>query len=163
MADIPAMVTVKIVEGDLLDQQVDAIVNAWNRNFIPWWLLVPQGVSRAIRRRAGYRPFVEVRRAGLLPLGAAVATSAGRLPHQAIIHVAGIGMLWTASPLSIQRSVVSAMHIVNARAFRSVAFPIIGAGTGGIGEERALQLMLDAFATVTCEATALVVRYRPGQ
>ncbi len=39
---------VRIVEGDLLEQRVDAIVNAWNRNVIPWWLLLPQGVSGAI-------------------------------------------------------------------------------------------------------------------
>jgi O-acetyl-ADP-ribose deacetylase len=25
-----------IVVGDLLDQEVDVIVNAWNRNIIPW-------------------------------------------------------------------------------------------------------------------------------
>ena len=42
-----------IVDGDLLAQPVDVIVNAWNRNIIPWWLLVPQGVSGAIKRKAG--------------------------------------------------------------------------------------------------------------
>ena len=36
---------VTIVDGNLLDQEVDTIVNAWNRNIIPWWLLLPQGVS----------------------------------------------------------------------------------------------------------------------
>ena len=41
-----------VVHGDLLDQDVDAIVNAWNRNVIPWWLLLPQGVSGTIKRRA---------------------------------------------------------------------------------------------------------------
>ena len=41
---------VRIEEGDLLDQPVEAIVNAWNRNTIPWWLLLPQGVSGAIKR-----------------------------------------------------------------------------------------------------------------
>jgi len=29
-----------VVAGDLLDQPVDVIVNAWNRNIIPWWLLL---------------------------------------------------------------------------------------------------------------------------
>lgn len=52
-----------VVDGDLLDQPVEVIVNAWNRNIIPWWLLWPQGVSGAIKRRAGYRPFIEVGRA----------------------------------------------------------------------------------------------------
>ena len=69
------------VRGDLLDQRVDAIVNAWNRNFIPWWLLVPSGVSGAIKRRGGHQPFREVRRHGTLRPGQAVVTSAGRLPH----------------------------------------------------------------------------------
>lgn len=44
---------IDIVEGDLLDQDVEVIVNAWNRNLFPHWLLWPQGVSGAIRRRAG--------------------------------------------------------------------------------------------------------------
>jgi O-acetyl-ADP-ribose deacetylase (regulator of RNase III) len=38
----------QLVEGDLLLQDVDVIVNAWNCNIIPWWLLLPQGVSGAI-------------------------------------------------------------------------------------------------------------------
>jgi O-acetyl-ADP-ribose deacetylase (regulator of RNase III) len=37
-----------VVEGDILDQPVEIVVNAWNRNIIPWWLLIPQGVSGAI-------------------------------------------------------------------------------------------------------------------
>ena len=35
--------TPEIVKGDLLDQDVDVIVNAWNRNILPLWLLIPQG------------------------------------------------------------------------------------------------------------------------
>jgi hypothetical protein len=40
--------SINVVEGDLLEQRVEVIVNAWNRNIIPWWLLLPQGVSGAI-------------------------------------------------------------------------------------------------------------------
>lgn len=76
-----------IVEGDLLDQDVEVIVNAWNRNIIPWWLLWPQGVSGAIKRRAGHQPFRELARLGPIPAGGAVATGSGRLPFRAIIHV----------------------------------------------------------------------------
>jgi hypothetical protein len=40
-ADIErALVNATVVEDDLLDQQVDAIVNAWNRNPILKWLLL---------------------------------------------------------------------------------------------------------------------------
>jgi O-acetyl-ADP-ribose deacetylase (regulator of RNase III) len=153
------MTTPTIVDGDLLDQPVEVIVNAWNRNIIPWWLLVPQGVSGAIKRRAGYQPFFELGRLGPIPLGKAVLTGAGRLPCKAIIHVAGINLLWRSTAASIHDSVMSAMALVEKHQFRSVAFPVIGAGTGGFGESGALDLMLQAFATVESAAEIRVVRY----
>lgn len=151
----------EIADGDLLEQRVDVIVNAWNRNIIPWWLLLPQGVSGAIKRRGGYAPFFELGRLGPIPLGQAVITAAGKLPYQAIIHVAGINMLWRSSPESIQGSVRSAMAIVNEMSYKSVAFPVIGAGTGGFGEAGALDLMLAALAPIETDARVVVVRFRP--
>ncbi len=150
-----------IVEGDLLDQSVDVIVNAWNRNIIPWWLLLPQGVSGAIKRRAGTAPFREVARFGPIPLGQAVLTSAGRLPHRGIIHVAGISMFWHASERSIRGSVRSAMALVEQHGFTSVAFPIIGAGSGGSSAARALAWMLVEFTALTSSARVLVVKFAP--
>jgi O-acetyl-ADP-ribose deacetylase (regulator of RNase III) len=149
-----------IVDGDLLEQDVDVIVNAWNRNIIPWWLLLPQGVSGAIKRRAGLAPFREVARAGAIPLGHAVLTGAGRLPHRGIIHVAGINMLWRASERSVRDGVVSAMEIVDRHRFASVAFPILGAGSGGLGEERALAVMIEALRARRTESRVIVVRHR---
>src|SRR5438477_11630198 len=90
----------RIVEGDLLDQDVEVIVNSWNRNVIPWWLLLPQGVSGAIKRRAGTDLFRELGRHGPIPLGGAVLTGAGPLPFRAIIHVAGINLVWRAAERS---------------------------------------------------------------
>ena len=69
----------EIVSGDLLAQPVDVIVNAWNQNRLPWWLLRPHGVSGAIKRAAGDAPFRELARAGRLRLGEAVLTGAGYL------------------------------------------------------------------------------------
>ena len=150
----------QLVEGDLLDQPVDAIVNAWNRNIVPWWLLIPQGVAGAIRKRAGSAPFREVARQGAIPLGGAVLTSAGTLPQRHIIHVAGINLLWRASRRSVIDSVRSAMSLVEQHRLRSVAFPLIGAGTGGLNEDSALTCMLEAFASVDSDAQVSVVRYR---
>ena len=150
----------EIVQGDLLDQPVEVIVNAWNRNIIPWWLLVPQGVSGAIKKRAGYAPFRELGRAGPIPLGHAVLTSAGRLPFKAIIHVAGIDMLWRSSETAIRESARSAMALVNARGFGSVAFPVVGAGTGGFGEEGAARILVDALTLIDSPARVILVRYR---
>lgn len=59
---------VTVVLGDLLDQDVDVLINAWNRNLIPWWLLIPQGVAGAIKRPAGTKPFRELARHGVLAL-----------------------------------------------------------------------------------------------
>jgi len=88
------------VDGDLLNQDVDVIVNAWNRNIIPWWLLLPQGVSGAIKKRGGYAPFRELGKLGPIPLGGAVITGAGKLPFKSIIHVADISMWWRSSARS---------------------------------------------------------------
>ena len=154
--------TLKIVEGDLLDQDVDAIVNAWNRNFIPPWLLVPQGVSRAIRKRAGYAPFREVYKHGLLPVGGAVMTTAGRLPHKAIIHVAGLHAYWVASERSVRASVRNAIVVARENDLRSVAFPLIGAGTGGKSRGRVEGWMTDELAGIDWDGDVRIVRYRRG-
>jgi len=137
------MPSVEIVEGDLLDQKVDVIVNAWNRNVIPWWLLLPQGVSGTIKKRGGTAPFKELARQGPIPLGSAVLTSAGSLPFKGIIHVAGINLLWRASEQSIRDSVKNALRLALERKFTSIALPLIGAGSGGFHPERAKQIMLD--------------------
>jgi O-acetyl-ADP-ribose deacetylase len=149
-----------IIEGDLLDQPVEVIVNAWNRNIIPWWLLLPHGVSGAIKKRGGYKPFIELSKNGPIPLGGAVLTTAGKLNYRGIIHVAGIDMLWRATTDSIMMSVASAMEIVNAQSFESIAFPIIGAGTGGFGEEKALLLMQEAIQEIESSAKVLFVKFR---
>jgi O-acetyl-ADP-ribose deacetylase (regulator of RNase III) len=152
--------SVKLVEGDLLDQDVDVIVNAWNRNIIPWWLLLPQGVSGAIKKRAGTGPFRELRKHGSIPLGGAVLTSAGRLPFQGIIHVAGINMLWRASERSIRDSVRNTMRLAEQRGYWSIAFPLIGAGSGGFNQDQAKTVMLDEFRTLESPPAVTLVVFR---
>lgn len=150
----------EIVHGDLLDQEVEVIVNAWNRNIVPWWLLLPQGVSGAIKKKGGLAPFKELGRHGPIPLGEAVLTGAGRLPYRGIVHVAGINMLWRASERSIRGSVRSALRIVGEQGFASVAFPVIGAGSGGFDQDAALELMVDELSGLPTPAVVIFVRYR---
>jgi O-acetyl-ADP-ribose deacetylase (regulator of RNase III) len=150
---------VELVSGDLLDQDVDAIVNAWNRNIIPWWLLWPHGVSGAIKRRAGLQPFREVGKHGPIPLGQAVLTSAGKLPFRGIIHVAGINGFWRASEYSIRQSVRSAVALAEQQEFKSIAFPIIGSGAGSFSQSRALEFMLDELSQLHADLEVTVVQY----
>ena len=151
---------VEVVEGDLLDQDVEVIVNAWNRNIIPWWLLLPQGVSGAIKRRGGTGPFKEVGRHGPIPLGGAVLTSAGRLPFKGIIHVAGINMLWRASERSIRESVKNAVRLAHDESFKSIAFPLIGAGSGSYNQEKVKTLMLDELGKLDVPIRVKIVVFK---
>ncbi|WP_237226514.1 macro domain-containing protein [Rubinisphaera sp. JC750] len=149
----------QLVQGDLLDQPVDVIVNSWNRNIIPWWLLLPQGVSGAIKKRGGLAPFRELAKHGAMPLGSAVLTSAGKLPYRGIIHVAGINMLWRASERSIRDSATNAMVIAEEQNFRSIAFPLIGAGSGGFNTQRAKEILLDQLSSISSRAEVTVVEF----
>jgi O-acetyl-ADP-ribose deacetylase (regulator of RNase III) len=151
-----------IVKGDLLDQKVDVIVNAWNRNVIPWWLLLPKGVSGAIKKRGGLQPFKEVAKFGPIPLGEARLTGAGSLPFKAIIHVAGINLAWRASERSIRDSVRNAMRLVDEKGFASVAFPVIGAGSGGFNTQQALDIMQDEFSRLDYPAQVTIVQWVPS-
>lgn len=140
---------------------MEVIVNAWNRNIIPWWLLIPQGVSGAIKHRGGYAPFFELGRKGPIPLGSAIETSAGRLPFRAIIHVAGISMFWRSSEKTIRLSVRNALNLAQAKGYRSIAFPLIGAGTGGFSPEQALKLMEAEALASDYSGEIRLVRFKP--
>lgn len=154
----PSMIVHRI-RGDLLDINADVIVNPWNRNVIPWWLLIPQGVSGAIKRRAGLEPFRELAKHGAMPLGSAAHTSAGRLPHKGIVHVAGIDMFWRASPRSVVDSARNAVRCAERYGYETLAMPLIGAGSGGFNEKRSEELLFKTLDNMDSMLTASVVRY----
>lgn len=148
------------VDGDLLDQDVEVIVNAWNRNIIPWWLLLPQGVSGAIKKRGGYGPFRELGKLGAIPLGGAVVTGAGKLPFKSIIHVAGISMWWRSSERSVRDSTRNAIKLASEHNFGSIAFPLIGAGTGGGSADDVFKMMKDELASCDFDGLVRIVRFK---
>src|SRR6187399_850553 len=81
---------ITFVQGDITEQDVDAIVNAANHT-----LLGGGGVDGAIHRRGGPEILIECRQLRRdrypdgLPTGQAVATTAGRLPARWVIHTVG--------------------------------------------------------------------------
>jgi len=151
---------IKIVDGDLLDQKTDAIVNPWNLNRIPWWLLLPSGVSGAIKNRAGTEPFKEVARFGPIPLGEVVVTTAGKLPYRCIIHVASINLFWKASEQSIRMSVKNAISAAEEHNVKSLAFPVLGAGAGGFKPDQAEKLMIETLKKIESKVEVTLVRYK---
>ena len=152
--------SLEIVEGDLLKQSVEVIVNSWNKNFIPWWLLLPQGVSGQIKKEGGFEPFKEIRKKGFLKTGAAVFTSAGKLNFKGIIHVAGLNILWLATEKSIRESTKNALRICLNKKINSVAFPLIGAGTGGINKELVIKFMSEEISKNDFKGKVILVLYK---
>ena len=155
------MADYEIVQGDLLNQSVDVIVNSWNRNLIPWWLLLPQGVSGAIKKRGGAQPFREIARRGSMPLGSAQLTSAGKLSFKGIIHVAGINLLWRTSEQAVRDSTRNSLDLAVHESFESIGFPIIGAGSGGGKKQRRLSWMQDEVSKHSYPGRVLIVEYQP--
>jgi O-acetyl-ADP-ribose deacetylase len=157
------MPTAQLVDGDLLDQKVEVIVNAWNRNIFPWWLLLPQGVSGAIKKRGGYAPFRELARMPLIPLGGAVVTSAGKLNFKAIIHVAGINLLWMGSAEATRLCAENALKIAQERNYASIALPTIGAGTGGLSEAKSVEIIQQVAEASAYSGHVIIVRFRSAK
>lgn len=149
-----------VVYGDLLDQPVDAIVNPWNSNVIPWWLLLPQGVSGAIRKRAGSDAFRPLTTAGYLKPGTAVFAPAGKLPIKGIIHVAALTPFWTTSEAIVTSCVRNATRIAAENTLTSLAFPLLGAGVGGMNPDVSRALIEQTAAEVDLGISIRIVIHR---
>jgi O-acetyl-ADP-ribose deacetylase (regulator of RNase III) len=78
----------RLVKGDITERNVDAIVNAANS-----YLKHGGGVAAAIVRKGGTIIQKEsdkiITARGLVPVGLAVITTAGKLPCKAVIHTVG--------------------------------------------------------------------------
>ncbi|HZA30643.1 MAG TPA: O-acetyl-ADP-ribose deacetylase [Propionibacteriaceae bacterium] len=124
------MAQISIVEGDITDQVVDAIVNAANSS-----LLGGGGVDGAIHRRGGPEILAQCRAlrdgkyADGLPPGQAVATTAGRLHAQWVIHTVGPVYSTAEDRSEILASCYrSSLRVADHLGARSIAFPAISAG-----------------------------------
>jgi len=151
--------TLKIIEGDLLSQSVEVIINPWNKNIIPWWLLLPQGVSGQIKKKGGHKPFNELLKIGPIKTGSAVLTSAGKLPFKGIIYVASLNIFWVATERSIRESTKNALRLSLEEGFKSIAFPIIEGGTGGVKKEKAIEYIKDEIHKSKFKGEIVLVSY----
>jgi O-acetyl-ADP-ribose deacetylase (regulator of RNase III) len=126
-------VRIELVEGDITEQEADAIVNAANSS-----LLGGGGVDGAIHRKGGPEILAECRAlrasryANGLPAGEAVATTAGALPARWVIHT--VGPVWDprADRSATLRSCYSrSVAIADELGAATVAFPLISSGVFG--------------------------------
>lgn len=124
---------ITLVQGDITEQMVDAVVNAANSS-----LLGGAGVDGAIHARGGPEILAACR--GLrvdtlpdgLPAGLAVATTAGRLPARWVIHT--VGPVYSRSEdrsCLLASAYRESLRVADELGARSVAFPAISAGAYG--------------------------------
>jgi O-acetyl-ADP-ribose deacetylase len=132
--------------GDITEEHVDAVVNAANSG-----LMGGGGVDGAIHRRGGpaildeCRRLRETRYPDGLPVGQAVATTAGRLPARWVIHT--VGPVYSHS--QDRSGLLAACHRESLRVAdeigaRTIAFPAISTGVYGYPLEEAAPVAIEA-------------------
>ena len=146
---------VSVVQGSILDMEVQAIVNAANSRGI-----MGGGVAGVIRLAAGSEVDEEAQRQAPIPVGSAVLTSGGRTRFQAIIHAPTMsepGM--RIEPRNVALATRAALVLADARGFVSVAIPGMGTGVGGVFHADAAAMMIKevrAFMARTLKSVVLV-------
>ncbi len=135
----------KIIQGDLTEQEVDAIVNAANPS-----LMGGGGVDGAIHRKGGPKILEECKkiRATLypegLPTGKAVITSGGNLKAKYVIHT--VGPIWRGGnegePELLAEAYKNSLKLASEKGLKTIAFPSISTGAYGYPIEKASKVAL---------------------
>ncbi len=131
-------IEVKLVEGDLTEQDVDAIVNAANNH-----LKMGGGVAGAIRRKGGAEIQKECDEIGPIEIGGAAVTGAGKLKARYVIHAATMGMDFRTNSEIIRAATRSTLKQAAKLGIKSLAFPALGCGVGGFPPKECAKILLE--------------------
>ena len=156
----PSGTEFQVVQGNLLEEPVDAIVNAANGH-----LAHGGGVAAAISRAAGPALQQEsdrvVRERGPFPSGSAVATTAGRLPYKGVIHAVGPRWGEGDEEAKLERALTAAFGCARERGWNSVSFPAVSSGIFGVPPEVCARAYLAAVRSATLSKVRLCLRDQP--
>lgn len=126
-----------LMQGDLTEMDVDAIVNAANND-----LQLGGGVAGAIRRKGGKTIQSECDAIGSIPVGGAAITSGGKLHARHVIHAASMQLGGSTTARALRSSTAHSLRIAAEKSLRSIAFPAVGTGIAGFPVSECAQIML---------------------
>ncbi len=130
-------------EGDITQQETEAIVNAANSR-----LAGGGGVDGAIHRAGGPAIMEECRRIGSCPTGQAVITTGGNLKAKYVIHT--VGPIYQGGNKGEPRLLASAyresLKLAHTKGIRSLAFPSLSTGAYGYPLEEAARIAVKTVA-----------------
>ena len=136
---------ITVVEGDITEQDVDAVVNAANRA-----MRGGGGVDGAIHRAGGPEVLEDCRRRFPhgLATGDAGLTTAGRLSAQWVIHVVGPNHRAGETDRALLTSCYErALTVADELGAATVAFPLVSAGVYGWPKDDAIAAALETLAS----------------
>jgi len=150
---------IDLIAGDIVTQQVDAIVNAANHQ-----LLGGGGVDGAIHRAGGKAILQECRRIRMerypngLPTGQSVATTAGQLPARWVIHTVGPTWAKTKDKSALLRSCyTTSLAVADELGATTIAFPVISSGVYRWPKEDAIRQALQALRSAETAVTTVTM------
>jgi O-acetyl-ADP-ribose deacetylase (regulator of RNase III) len=130
---------VVITSGDLVEQKVDAIVNAANND-----LQLGGGVAGAIRRAGGPSIQDECDAHGPVQVGEAAITGGGKLPAQFVIHAASMALGGRTSRASLRSSMDHAFRLAQVNHVNTIAVPAVGTGIAGFPIDECARVMAES-------------------
>jgi O-acetyl-ADP-ribose deacetylase (regulator of RNase III) len=133
---------VVIIEGDLVEQDVDAIVNAANND-----LVLGGGVAGAIRRRGGPAIQAECDAHGPIKVGEAAITGAGELRARHVIHAASMGLGGRTTRTSLMASMEHVFRLARDNGVKTIAIPAVGTGIAGFPIGACARVMAECLRT----------------
>ncbi len=129
----------KVVQGDITQLDVDAIVNAANKT-----LLGGGGVDGAVHRAAGPQLLEECKTIGGCPTGEARITKGYNLKARHVIHT--VGPVYKGDPADAEKLAAcyrNSMELAVENGVRAIAFPAISCGVYGYPIKDACKIAVD--------------------
>ena len=128
---------IKIIQGDITEQETDVIVNAANSQ-----LILGSGVAGAIRNKGGPSIQHECNNIGGTHVGGAVITTAGNLKAKHVIHAVGPRMGEGNEDDKLKNATLNSLKLMDKHSLKSITFPAISTGAFGYPIEKCAKIMI---------------------